>query len=314
VATQDLDTRWHDRLVDWRERPAVLDGEAQPELFYLGRRVGPWLTFSRGYPSSTPPSPGTSRLPDWITVNAMTNEVRRFVDIDQYDLWDDLEGIRPAPDQEGLAEGWGRPEARRPRKDYRDGSGAYSVSAMIQDALIPVYGVFRNPLGIRLCGTGHGGSVGRGPTRVSLRFSSGDVLDPQIIVSLSSERANDRRIKHPPGYGSSPIPELALALLKEYKRELWEQSRQVSPQSITRHIVVPGFEPATELIHWGEPINLFNFALKNEEIILSVSAQGLSENELFQLISHLGVVNHNPELLAQYQVEFDQVRQAQLGP
>ena len=277
----------------------------------MWRKLGPWLVFSRGYPGEHPDL--NPRLPDWIAVNITANEARRFVDTTQADLWDDLEGIRPAPDQEGLAQRWGKTEARQPSKDYGDRSGASSVSAMIQDALIPVYGVFENPLGVRLRGTEHGASGGHGPTRVSLRFASGDMLDPEVTVGLSSERSNDRRITHPPGYGSGPIPDLALALLRGFKRDLWQLALPVSPQSLSRDIVVPGFEPATELLYWAEPVNLFNFALKNEEIVLSLSAQGLSEKELFHLVSHVNVVNGHPQLLAQYQTEFDQVRRARLG-
>ena len=184
---------------------------------------------------------------------------------------------------------------------------------MIQDALIPIYGVFENPLGIRLRGTAFGDTGGRGPIWVSLRFAGGDVLDPKIIVGLSSERANNRRITHPPGYGSGPIPNLALALLRESKPDLWRHAISVSPESFSRHIVVPGFEPATELLYWAEPVNLFNFALKNEEIVLSLSAQGLSEAELLQLVSQVNVVNGHPQLLAQYQSEVDQMRRDRLG-
>ena len=311
VSTSDLDTWWHDRLTDWRERPAILDGEAHPELFRLGIRVGSWLVFSRGYLAEHPYL--NPRLPDWIAVNITTDEVRRFVDIDQVDVWDDLEGIRPAPGQESLVQRWGKPEARPPRKAYgEDGSGTHRVSAMIQDALIPVYGVFGNPLGVRLRGTSQGASGGHGPIQVSLRFASGDVLAPGIVVSLSSERANNRRISHSPGYGSGPNPDLALALLRESKRDLWEHVMSVSPQTLSRHIVVPGFEPATELLYWPEPVNLFNFALKNEESILILSAQGLSETEFFHLVSQVDTVNGHPQLLAQYGIEVDEVRRAML--
>ena len=67
VATSDLDTWWRDSLADWRERPAILDTEERPELFRLGRKVGPWLVFSRGYPGEILRL--DPRLSDWIAVN-----------------------------------------------------------------------------------------------------------------------------------------------------------------------------------------------------------------------------------------------------
>ena len=302
AATEDLDTRWYDTLVIWRERPSTLDREPQPELFRFRRRVGSWMAFMRGYPQG---------LPDWIAINISTKEIRRFVEINQFDLLDDLEGIRPAPNQDRLAERWGKPEGRESPKAfvnrYRDANGVFSLSSMIQNAQIPVYGVSENPFGLRLCSTGYSDTP-RGPISVELKFARPDPISPNAIVSLRSFKGDTRHIGTPPACVSDPIPSQALLLLKEYKPDLMNQIEFVSPQSLARHIVVPGFECDTDLLYWKQPVNLFTFALRHEEVVLNISALGLSEEVLFHLLRYVNIINDRLQLLEQYQTELDQMR------
>ncbi len=256
----------------------------------------------RGYPQG---------LPDWIAVNASTKEVRRFVEINQFDLLDDLEGIRPALNQDRLADRWGKPEGRESfgafMNRYRDTNGAFSLPSMIQNAQIPVYGVSENPFGLRLCSTEHAVAP-RGPFMVNLKFASPDPISPNVVVSLSSLQGNARQIGMPPGYVSDPIPPEALGLLKQYKPDSMNQIELVQPQSLTRHIVVSGFECDTDLLHWEQPVNLFTFALRPEEVVLRISALGLSEKELFHLLRYVNIVNDRLQLLEQYETELDQMR------
>ena len=105
VATNDLASRWHDSLATWGERPRALEGEPEPERLHFSLVGKPWIVFMRGYP-------GGGRLPDWIAVDFQTGQIRRFVDIDDRELLDGLEGIRPALFQKDLVQRWGKPEPR----------------------------------------------------------------------------------------------------------------------------------------------------------------------------------------------------------
>ena len=302
VATKDLDTRWHDRLSTWPERPPALNEEPHSERFRFTRGAEPWILFTRGYPH---------RLPDWIAVDIPTDQVRRFVEINRSDLLDDLEGKRPAPYQEDLHLRWGDPAAREPQGVFsyrhKETGGDHSLPAMIKYAQIPVYGVSENPFGLRLCTTRYS-FESRGLDGVTLIFVSPGPVHPQVVASFDALRVGIRTLKLPPGYGSDPDSEQALRLLRGYRRDLMDRIETVSPVTNTCHIALPGFQRDTEVLSWPEPVNLLNFALKNDEIYLGVSAIGLSEPELLQLLRNVQVVNNQPDLLEQYQAELGQMR------
>ena len=82
----------------------------------------------------------------------------------------------------------------------------------------------------------------------------------------------------------------------------------VSPVTNSCHLALRGFQRDTEILSWPEPVNLLNFALKNDEVFLGVSTIGLSEPELLQLLRNVQVINNQPDLLEQYQAELGQVR------
>ena len=294
VATEDLDTRWHDRLVNWRERPSALNEEPYLERLQFTRGAEPWILFMQGYPN---------RLPDWIAVDIPTNQIRRFVEINRYDLLDDLEGKRPAPNQDGLDERWGNSESRQGYLGRNSGiDGAFTLSSKIENAQMPVYGVSENPFGLTLSGT-RLSEVPRGPDEVQLIFVSPGPVEPNIIVNFTSSRADVRRIKRPAGYGFGPDSDKALRFLTAHKPELISKLDSVSPGSITRHIAIPGFDIDTEILNWPEPINLFTLSLRDDENIFSVISIGLSEEELLQLSGSIEVVNDRRDLLQQYQAE-----------
>ena len=271
VATKDLEIKWHDSLTTWPERPSTLDEEPNSERFRFTRGAEPWIVFTRGYPH---------RLPDWIAVDIPTNQVRRFVEINQSDLLDDLEGKRPAPYQEDLHQRWGDPAAREPQgvNSYRfkDAGGAHSLPLMIEHSLIPVYGVSENPFGLRLFSTRYS-IESRGLDGVTLTFVSPGPENPQVVASFDALRVGIRTLSLPPGYGSDPDSEQALRLLRGYRRDLMDRIETVSPVTNTCHIALPGFQRDTEVLSWPELVNLLNFALKNDEVYLGVSAIGLSE-------------------------------------
>ena len=183
---------------------------------------------------------------------------------------------------------------------------------MIKYAQIPVYGVSENPFGLRLCTTRYS-FESRGLDGVTLIFVSPGPVHPQVVASFNALRVGIRDLKLPPGYGSDPDSERALRLLRGYRKDLMDRIETVSPVTNSCHLALPGFQRDTEVLSWPEPINLLNFALKNDEIYLGVSAIGLSEPELLQLMRNVQVVNNQPDLLEQYQAELGQMRDLRSG-
>ena len=307
VATKDLNTRWHDSLATWAERPRALEGEPEPERLIFGPVAHPWVAFMRGY---------SGWLPDWIAVNISTGQVRRFVEINAFDLVDDLEGVRPAPFQEDLEIRWGKPEARRNRESlidrYRSADGTESLSLMIEDAPFPVYGLSENPFGLRLCSTSRSATPNR-ISSIGLTFASPDPVNPKVAVSLTSLDRKDRSIRLPPGIIINPGFDRALRLVRGYGKDRIGQIDLVTPQTITRQIVIPGFECDAEILNWPEPIDLFDFSLRSDEVVLGVTTLGLSEPELFQLLIDMAVINDRHDLHQQYQSESDQMRDQRRG-
>ncbi|MDA1129701.1 MAG: hypothetical protein O2913_13555, partial [Chloroflexi bacterium] len=125
---------------------------------------------------------------------------------------------------------------------------------MIENAQIPVYGVSENAFGLRVRVTRYS-QASRGPEGVTLIFAGPDPVSPQVVASFDALRVGIRNLKLPPWYGVRPNADPALRFLTSYRRDLSEQIHMVSPQTITRQIVLPGFELETEILNWPDPIN-----------------------------------------------------------
>ena len=93
------DTRWDDRKSTCAGQPALGADEPNARAFHYQRTRGEWVLFLR---------PFAGRLPDWWTFHVGSGEQRRFVELAETDVWDDLSGQRAAPRQERLHERWGR--------------------------------------------------------------------------------------------------------------------------------------------------------------------------------------------------------------
>ena len=96
-----VSTRWEDNLSTWMDRPASLRDESAAEEFELSWPIGDWLLFSRSYPM---------RGADWIVVNTITGEIRRFADVGREEIEEELRGGNPAPRQDEAMKHWGSPE------------------------------------------------------------------------------------------------------------------------------------------------------------------------------------------------------------
>jgi hypothetical protein len=146
VSTEQLNADWGDMLDNWRERSATLDSEigrrkGATRLSFT-QRYQDWLLFGcwyrvritfkeflRGvgslltlgkikpYKASAILKKGRrssrrrrlSRMGDFLAINTQTGECRRFVDVNEDEALDDLQGIRPVSGQEEVATFWRNP-------------------------------------------------------------------------------------------------------------------------------------------------------------------------------------------------------------
>jgi hypothetical protein len=345
VSTAELDTAWGDTLKNWRERPPELDQGTKPKFlatsFALQEKDEPWLIFSRFYPEferprrSKPvailrakktfrtrkgrgsPSRPRHRLSDCIAVNAQTGEIRRFVDVSGNEVLDDLQGIHPAPAQAELAAFWGKrkPTGIRERareefqRQYQDERHRIRIADLIHLLSFPVYGIAGNPLDLTLCcslsmslGINYISSVG-------LVFSSPRYPlmreNFEIVASDTRERHIMYDTKNIPG-PAHPAFDPDIRLFQRYSLSGGERELAGNPSAWEGDLTIAGVLFTGELYHWSQPAQLSRFFLKSEKTILTGNAYGPSEDELFQLLTGLQVINQQDDILAHYQREYDE--------
>lgn len=306
VSTDKLDRRWEDSLDNWRERPSVLDGEvgtrpsATPLLFW--RKNENWLLFMRLYVAKYRQE---SRLGDGLAINVQTGEIRRFVDVPESDIWNDLQGMRPALYQAELAAFWGNAEPieLREKLEHRYLAEQHRVrlSELVHAVPFPVYGFVSNPLGLSVCSVSWG-SAGYRLTTLGFIFTSPLYASARDNFSLSSSDAKQEEIVYNPKDSSGNLND---RLFERYHLSDEERERAGSPSVREGNFTIADEIFSGEIRHWSQPYQLSMFHLKSEKTLLSGSAFGPSLEELIRLLEGLRIINHHDDLLAQYQRELD---------
>ena len=294
VTSRDLDRRWRDTLELWRERPGALDDEPERRLFRFRQRVGSWVIFWRGY---------EKRLPDWIAVNTTTSEVCRLIETSSQEVTDHLEGIIPAPHQEELPSRWGRPESYHlvVKRFLRR-----SLTAQVNSAEFPVYGVSGDPFGIKLVSTRHSMSGSR-TTRIGLVFAGPDSSTPEVIANFDSEFAR-RRAKLWPEDELDPIVRAVRALLRECGPFEMASTVHGPPEPLQRRFEIAEIEGEANIFRFPGTTNLYYLSSGDSLSRLSAVVWGVEEDELYGLLDCVTVVNERLDLLSQYQSELDETR------
>ena len=180
-------------------------------------------------------------------MNTTTNEVCRLVETSNEDVTDHLEGIIPAPHQEELPNRWGRAESYHlvvRRFLLR------SLTAQVNSAEFPVYGVSGNPLRIRLRSTRHSMSGSR-TTRISLVFAGPDSSTPEVIAYFDSEFAR-RRAKLWPEDDLDPIVRAVRARLRECGPFGMASPVQGPPEPLQRRFEIAEIEGAANIFRFRE--------------------------------------------------------------
>lgn len=300
VPADALDRRWRDTLANWRDKPTALVEEDEAKSFLFGGRLEEWLLFVRGY---DPPDLVTEpRLPDWLAVHSKTDAVRRFVEVPRFEVEDDLTGYQPAPFQEDVQERWGNPASLLPPPPKYERSEEYwkhheelalpvlkPIERLVQDALMPIYGVAGNVLGAHVDSIGSGGGYVK---LSSASFTYSSLIPAKFDCTFTLETHD----------------------LPTYRREHWDESFlnfEWYPQGadvplaehIRRDFVIAGATLRGGILYWKQ-VNRSHFLLLGKEAVLSGDSRGFSLEELFQLLESLVIIKQGDDLVTQYEHEF----------
>ena len=345
VSTAELNPLWSDTLGNWRERPPELDKETKHRFlaspFTLYKRDESWLIFSRSYfrftlprpsrPSSTirrqkktfrlggrrkKSSPPFYRFADHVAVNIQTGEVRRFVDVPENEVLDDLQGIHPAPAQAELAGFWGmrkpggiREKTREHfRRQFLDEQERVRIPELVRLCHFPLYGPVGNPLDLTLS------------CSLSLSLSSIDSLSSVgFIYSRSSQTKVTIELEvsevdtHARTFVDNDTPDQAVSSF-DFARTFFRSKNQSGEEQETVEnlsfwqgkLTIAGNLFTGELYHQSQPDQLSWFSLTSKQTRLTGNACGLSENELFQWLETLQIINQQDDVLRSYQREYDE--------
>lgn len=222
VTADELETRWLDTLATWRDRPATVQQEAASASFNFQDQREGWLLFMRGY---------EGRLPDWLAIHRQTGVVQRFVEVEEFDVYDALLGYEPAPHQDQLERRWGQPQSYRhpPQDSNVDVVGRTRLERLAQEMPMTLYGLVDHPFGLHLTRTDSQGEDGEWD-HVALTFT-GQAVDQPFYVRLklgSWSRSYLRREERHLTYYGLPDDEL----LNSFGRPFTLSGQRVAEQPI----------------------------------------------------------------------------------
>jgi hypothetical protein len=305
VSTEELDSRWGDTLANWHERPSSLDREVGSRelfsaLFFTGRH-GNWLLFVRGY---------QTRLMDGLAINQQTEEIRRFVDVSEEAMWEDLRGERPTAYQTELAPFWGISSVPNMHeqwtRQFLDAQGRILLPQLTLAAPFPIYGLVGNPLRFLLCRLPSWGSSNYQVRNITLTFCRSHPAHGHDIFELTSFDAKQYSGVHDlDAIFDDPDADATNRLLQRYHLP---PALMGSPAIWKGEITITQSTFVSEVRFWSRPLQLLLFELKGSETILIGNASGLSFEELVHLLQGLVVLNHQSDLLLQYQHTLEQRR------
>lgn len=233
------------------------------------------------------------------------------------EVLDDLQGIHPAPAQAELAAFWGkrkptgiREKAREEfQRQYQDERHSIRIPDLVHLLLFPAYEPVGNPLDLTLCCSL---STGLGINYISslgLVFSSPRYPHVRENFKIVASDTRERNIMY--YTKSTPAPAHPAfnpdsELFQRYSLSEGERELAGNPSSWEGELTIAGVPFTGELYHWSQPAQLSRFFLKSEKTILTGNAYGPSEDELFQLLTGLQVINQQDDVLAHYQREYDE--------
>lgn len=196
-----------------------------------------------------------------------------------------------------------------------------TVLAAVQAASFPVYGLNGYPLDLFVTGFGVGISHLGNFMSVSLLFTSPRYANPHDFrfspksenfritsVDATTERLEKEHmvfhLEEPSEYFNS---ETGLFYQHHFSEE--EQKLAGDPFLWEGTLSLANTAFSGKILSWRPPLQVSVFLLKSEETILIGNAYGPSEKELVQLLEGLQVMNHQHDLLKQYQNDLENLNQ-----
>ncbi len=194
-----------------------------------------------------------------------------------------------------------------------------TILEAVHAAPFPVYGLTNHLFDLSLSGHGLGISHLGNLIHVSLLFTS-----PRYFYSHPSYRYSPKgenfRIISIDAKAQRPERECTVFNLEDIYEQFFnnksevfgqphlseEEQNQAGSLSVEEktlplaHTVFSG-----KMLHWKRPLQASAFLLKSEETILIGNAYGPSDQEIMQILGDLQVINHEDNLLRQYQYEFE---------
>jgi hypothetical protein len=359
VNTAQLNAVWRDTLDNWRERPAGLNSETGKRkgatCLFFTQRYEDWLLFRRGYPrlisfkeffrgivslltmgKIRPDKPRgviknrkgrklrsvrcKGRLGNCLVVNAQTGEIRRFVDVMEHEVLDDLRGIRPVSGQAEIAAFWGNPTPTGMREKLQEPfhqrvapGHRLLIPELVGLVQFPLYGPVDNPFGLVLQSAGWSGGGSDEIGSVSLSFNSPHFVGPDRNFDITTARTDRYGIYYPLEDDEHYVSHLDERLFQSYHLSGERRVQVGSPEIWHGELLIDEETFISEIRSWSQPYQLARFTLKNARVNLSGQARGLARDELLPLLKELKVINQRDDTLAQYQREFDEAREKRIN-
>lgn len=265
VSTRDLTPDWRDNLYAWREKPATLLHEDFSSKLLYTTAWHDWILFWMLYPN---------RLPDWLAVHRLRNEVRRFVEVSFRDVQTSLAKQITAPLQDFLRVRWGRARSWLVKSHGKTTlwntffetvsagvSPGISIGVLFDIVPFPVFGLHNNSLSLALHAVDvshqNGDSAAVNLTFAERRQSipRGVQVAPKRILAVTSTLAPNRREsvhrsadpKQNDGMQLT-LPTVVNAKLEESLRQLWQPWFDQFPLSFAS---LEGIEPTEAQVYSG---------------------------------------------------------------
>ena len=189
-----------------------------------------------------------------------------------------------------------------------------NVRELVQQSVIPVYGVVENSFGLKLTSIGQsfvGGNRGgvRVASTVMLGFS-GSHTGAVTLFNIHSCNSYDKetrdrtlRVLQPHPYPPMNMDNSTLRLFgfDEHTQKLLGQ-----PIKIVETIALADRLFTLEMHYWELLLRPAWFLLQNKHELFFGQALGFTKDELFQILHQCSVVNSRERIIYQYQQELDQ--------
>lgn len=194
-----------------------------------------------------------------------------------------------------------------------------TVLETVHAATFPVYGLIGHPLGLSIIKHGLGMSHLATLVSISFAFTSprySDSTNPSYSTRSENFRITsvDAMMQSPEGKqvpfdlenaSEDQFFNSKTGLFRGYHFSKEEQKQAGSPFIWEGILSLANTVFSGKVLYWRHPLQVCTFLLKSEETILIGNAYGPLYDDFIQLLEGLQIINHQDDLLRQYQYEFE---------